>query len=127
MMTVFVFVVVMMPVVLAPVRRAHQLAFQVSGYQGRHRRTRPARPHRDAMLRKQSQRPVANTARDDDLHAQFPQPSRKQAGLVLGRGHDFGTQGQLLFGVHFHQGELTAAAEVAVQAAVFIGNGDFHT
>lgn len=124
---VTVFVVVMMLVVFAPIRRQRQLTFQVGGHQRRHRRIGKARPHRDSVVPEMGQRPATNAARDDDLHAQLPQPTRKQTGLVFGGGHDFGAERLLLVGVHFDQRELAAAAEVAVQAAVFMRNGDFHS
>jgi len=124
MMTVFV--VVVMAVLFAAARLTGQLTAQVSRDQDFHRSAGPAGAHRYTVLAKVGQRPPTNAASDNHLNTLFAQPARKRAGLVLGRGQHLRAQRDFLLGVHFDQRELLAAAEMFVQAAVFIGNSDLH-
>ena len=121
------FVVVVMPMVFATIGCGRQLTVEIRSDQLFQGRVCHSGPHRDAMMGEVGQRALTDAARNDNLDALLTQPARKCAGLMFRRGQHVGMQRYLLFRVHLHQRKLTAAAEVSVQVAVFMGDGNFHT
>lgn len=61
---------------------------------------------------------VADATGDDHLDTLLAQPAGEGAGLVFGRRLNLGVQHDLPVWIHLDQGELAAAAEVPVQAAL---------
>ena len=119
--------VVMMSVVFATVRRAGQITFEIRSDQFFHRRVWKPGAHGDAVMGKVGQGPPTDATSNDDLNTLFAQPTRKQSWLVRGGGNDLRANHGFVLDIGFHERELTAAAEVSVQAAVFMGNGNFHS
>jgi hypothetical protein len=58
---------------------------QIGGHQGFHRSARLAGLHLDAVLGKDGKGALADAADNDNSHALFAQPGRKQTRLVWGR------------------------------------------
>ena len=121
-----VFVVLVMAVVFAPARLTGQLTAQVGVDQDFHRSAGPTGADGDAVMCEVGQCATANAAGNNHLNTLFAQPARKRTRLVLGREQHLRVQRDFLLRIHFDQRELLAAAEVLVQAAVFMGNGDLH-
>jgi hypothetical protein len=113
-------------VVGAAFRLCIQTALQKHSYQGPDRLPGLARHHGDGVLVEHRQRALANAANDDHTDIQSPKPARKRTGLVLGRGQRFGAHGGFGLWIHFHDGKLTAAAEMPVEASVLNWNSNFH-
>jgi hypothetical protein len=126
MMVMAVFVVEMMAVVFAAFGRHGQLAVQKRAHQVLHTRVWQTGPHLDAVLGENVERPSANATDDDNTDALLAEPARERTGLVFGRRHHLSVQRHFLFWVHLDQRKLAAAAEVSVEATVFMGNGNFH-
>ena len=82
--------------------------------------------HVDALFGKERKGSLADTPRNDNLNAEAVKPAWKRARLMFGGGQRFGMQDGSGVGVHFDDGEFTAAAEVGIEAVVFDRNGDFH-
>lgn len=123
---VLVAVPVRVAVVAAAIRRLRQPAFQECGHQLLHPGPGRTRPHGDPVLSEQVQRPSANARHNDHVHPMTVQPLGKGSRTMFGPREHFGAKDSLLFRIHFDQGKLAAAAEVVVQAAVFMRDGDFH-
>ena len=136
MMTVTLFlamvVIVVVPVavfvvVRATLRLPGQLAIQVGRNQRFDQLVRRPGHHVDALLSKERQRSLADAPSDDNLNPKAVQPPRKRARLMFGRRQRFGTQNGFGVGVHFHNDEFAAAAEVAIKTSVFNRNGNSHS
>lgn len=127
MMRVRVMVVsVMMAVMLAAVRCVRQAALQIRRDHLFDGRAGLSRAHGDAVMSKVGQCPMANAAGNDDRHSLLAQPTRKGAGFVFGCGLDFCSQYHPRVRIRFNQRKLTGAAEVSVQPAVFMRDGNAH-
>lgn len=119
--------VMLVPVVLAPLRLASQLAIHVGRDQRFDWLIGKSGHDVDAMLCKDGKGALADAANDDHFDAQALQPARKYSRLVLGRGQCFGAQDSFGVRVHLDHCELAAAAEMRVQAAVLNGECNFHS
>ena len=126
MVIVTLFMVMMMPVVFATLRRDCQLAVKVRGDLLFHRCVWKTGAHGDAMMGEIGQGTVANPAGNDNLNTLLAQPARKRTGFVFRRRQHVGVQRHFLFRVHLNQRKLATTAEAAVQTSVFNGNGNFH-
>lgn len=115
--------VVMMPVVRATVGRIGQGSTQKAGDEFLNQHARLAGAHIDALPREEVERSSANAAGNDRVDALSVKPARKESGGVR-RSRD-GPLGNdcLALSISVHKGELAAAAEMAVEPAVFSGNG----
>jgi hypothetical protein len=118
--------VVLMAVVFAPGRRLGQLAGQVGLHQGFDGCRRPTGTHRDAVVGEDLERPPADAPHNDGRDTLLAQPPGERAGLMLGRRDDLRPQDLSRVRIDSNQRELAAATEMAVQAPVFMGNGNSH-
>lgn len=116
-----VMVVVMMR---AGFRRAFQLAAQKRGGNDFNARARLAGAHGDVVPCEQINRPLTDAAGDDGVHAELPQPARKQSRLMRWGGNNGGGKDGLVRQIYVHQGKLPAAAEVVVKSSVGNGQGE---
>lgn len=82
--------------------------------------------HADAVFGEQPQGAPADASRDHDPDPLVAEPDREEPRPVF-RSRDIVTaEDGARDGVHVHNGERPAAAEVSVQAVVVDRNGDFH-
>jgi hypothetical protein len=124
MMTMLVIMV--MPVVFAAIRGDGQLTIEIRGDLFLHQSVGKPGAHGDAMMGEVGHGTVANPASNHHFDTLLAQPTRERAGLVFGRRQHVHLLRDPLIWVHLDHGELAAAAEVAVQATVFMWDGNFH-
>jgi hypothetical protein len=124
---VAIVVIMIVPVVRATRRLPGQLPVQVGRDQRFNRLIRRPGYHADALLSKERQRSLADAPSDDKLNPKAVKPPRKRARLMFGCRQRFGMQNGFGVGIHFHNGEFAAAAEVAIKTSVLNRNGNFHS
>ncbi len=116
-------VVVVVTMMRAGFRGAFQLAAQKGGGNNFHARSWLAGADGDVVAGEEINRPLTDATGDDCVHAELPQPARKQSGLVRWRGHDGGGKNGLIREINVYQRELPAAAEVVVESSIRDGHG----
>jgi hypothetical protein len=125
-MVMAMLMVVMMPVVRATVGGSGQLAVEVGGDQLLDRRIRHPRPHGDAVMGEVGQSALTDASSNDDLNALLAQPARENAGLVFGGRQHLCAERDFSIRIHLDQRKLAATAKVSVEAAGYMGDGNFH-
>jgi hypothetical protein len=117
-------VIMMMPVVRTTFGRISQRSTQKAGDEFLDQHARLAGAHVDALPRKEVECSSANATGNDRVDALSVKPARKESGGVR-RSRDCPLGNDCLaISISVHKGELAAAAEMAVEPAVFSGNGD---
>lgn len=79
------------------------------------------------MVRKIGEGAMANSIGDQEFDSFFPEPAREQSRLMFWCREGFHSKNRLRAGIYFNQGEFTGSSEMAMEAPVFNGNGDFYS